>query len=234
MTDAANPVVTPPAADAVVTPPAAAVTPPATTGTLLTSPPATTEGDATKPPADAAAAEAAAKAKADADAAEKAKAEGAPEKYEAFNFGEGVDAPKPEHIEGFSKLARELNLSQAKAQRLVDYQAGLVAEMQAQQQETHAAVLKGWRDASTADKEFGGAKIQENAAIANKALRQFGSPELIEYLKSTGLGDHPELIRAFWRVGQAISEDGHIQGGATSAKRDDRELFYGASMAPKS
>ena len=230
MTDAATPAASDQgsASAAPATPPA---TPDATTTALLTGAAATTPPAADE--AAKAAAEAEAKAKADAEAAEKAKANSAPEKYDAFNFGEGQEV-KPEHVESFSALARELNLSQANAQKLVDYQSKLMQEAGAAQEEQRANLVKTWTEASNTDKEFGGEKLAENLAVANKALQQFGTPELIEFFKTTGLANHPELVRVFTRVGKALGEDGHINGGVTAKANDDRELFYGASMQPKS
>ena len=220
---------TPPPTDAGATPPPA--TPPtadATTGTLLTSDPATTP-----PPTDDVAAKAAAeaKAKADADAAAaKAKAEGAPEKYEAFKFADGV-TPAEADVQQFNTLARELNLSQANAQKLVDYQTTLMQRVEAESAKANAEVLKSWRTAVETDKEIGGSpeKVAEHVAVAKTALTKFGTPELMEFLKG-GLGNHPEIIRAFYKVGKAISEDGHVPGTSGGAgQRSIGQLLFDKS-----
>lgn len=184
-----------------------------TTATLLTGAAAT--GGASTGTDDAAA-----KAAADAAAAAaKAKEvpQGAPERYADFKFAEGFDA-KPDDVTAFGTVARELNLTQEGAQKLVDLQTKMAQAQVEAQQNQHAAMLKGWRDASAADKEFGGANIEANAAIAVKALQQFGTPELTKFLTDTGLGNHPELVRAFYRVGKALGEDKHIAGGVSSGK----------------
>jgi hypothetical protein len=36
-------------------------------------------------------------------------------------------------------------------------------------------------------------------------VREFGTPELFNMLESTGVGDHPEAVRAFARVGKALA-----------------------------
>lgn len=227
MTDATTTVATD-AGSQTAAPAASAVTPDATTATLLTGTQATT------PPATD---DAAAKATAEAKAAEEAKAaaaqQGAPEKYEAFTLPDGFDA-KPEQMEAFGTLARELNLSQANAQKLVTAHTQAFQNFKESQENAYATQIKAWREASAADKEFGGASVDANAAIAIKALQQFGTPELTKYLHETGLGNHPEIVRAFYRVGKALGEDGHIQGGVTAKAKDDRELFYGATMRPTS
>jgi hypothetical protein len=92
------------------------------------------------------------------------------------------------------------------------------------------------REAARTDPEFGGEKFEENLGIAKKALDAFGSPELTEYLQLSGAGNHPEVIRAFVKVGKAISEDrlvspesGHGTGGP---KKSREEVMY-PNMAGK-
>ena len=152
-------------------------------------------------PADAAKTEASAEAKA------------APETYE-FKAPEGRVFDS-EVIAEYSKVAKELNLSQEAAQRVLDAVGPKLAERQAAQIE---AVRNGWADNSKADKEFGGDKLTENLGVAKKALDQFGTAELRSLLNESGLGNHPEVIRFMYRAGKAISEDQLVVGTKGSAK----------------
>lgn len=152
-------------------------------------------------PADAAKTEASAEAKA------------APETYE-FKAPEGR-AFDPEVIAEYSKVAKELNLSQEAAQRVLDSVGPKLAERQAAQIE---AIRNGWAESSKADKEFGGEKLSENLSVAKKALDQFGTAELRALLNESGIGNHPEVIRFMYRAGKAISEDKVITGAAATAK----------------
>lgn len=115
---------------------------------------------------------------------------------------DGMEAD-PATTQRFSAVFKELDLPQEAAQRLVTEQAELVR-----------AQVAGWREASLADKEFGGDKFDENLAVAKRALEKFGTPEFNAWLDRSGLGFHPELIRAFYRAGKAISEDGFVPGRA--------------------
>ena len=74
------------------------------------------------------------------------------------------------------------------------------------------AVTQGWLDQSSSDKEFGGERLDANLAVAKTALDKFGTPELKQLMNQTGLGNHPELIRFFYRAGKAISEDTYVGG----------------------
>lgn len=209
-------------------------------GTLMNAPPADAApaeppapaGDTLMdaPPADAAPAEPADGDKpADAGDKDDAEPEGAPEAYADFTAPEGVELDA-DTLASFKDAAKELNLPQAKAQQLVDMAAGLV---QKQAEASNAAgeqfiakireenagvfalpdVAEAWRTASTTDPEFGGAKLTESLRIASAARDQFASPTLRELLTKSKLGDNPEMIRLFVKVGQAISEDSTVLPG---------------------
>lgn len=164
---------------------------------------------ADKAAADAASAKAAEeKAVADAKAAEeKAKAEGAPEKYEDFKVPEGVVAS--EAVFGEVKaVAKELNLSQAKAQLLVDKLAPAVAKNQIELFNAEVDRVRAeWANASKSDKEVGGDAFEKNRGGANEVLKTFGTPELTALLDESGLSQHPEVLRLLVRVRAAVSED---------------------------
>lgn len=142
-----------------------------------------------------------------ADGEQQAEKPGAPEKYE-FQAPEG-QAFDDAILEAYSEVAKELNLSQDDAQKLLDKVAPV---MHARQQEQIAQVQEGWAEASRADKEFGGDKLDANLGVAKKALDAFASPELKTLLKDTGLGNNPEVIRFMYRAGKAISEDRIVTG----------------------
>ena len=78
------------------------------------------------------------------------------------------------------------------------------------------------------DAEFGGANFDKNAKTAQKAFEAFGSPELKQLLNESGLGSHPELVKAFHRIGQKISEDTMESGsgGAGQRERPIHERMY--------
>jgi len=149
--------------------------------------------------------------------------EGAPEKYEDFTAPEGKSFDG-EILKGFSEAAKEANLSQEKAQAFLNKMSP-VFERRTQEQFT--TLKSEWENASRADKEFGGDKLNENLAIAQKAMTEFGSAELKELLNSSGLGSHPEVIRMFVKAGKAISEDGYVGGRKTGGGvKDPAKIMY--------
>jgi len=145
----------------------------------------------------------------------------APEKYE-FTAPEGT-ALDAEVLAEFEGAARELGMPQAEAQALVDKLAPKIAAraaaaVQAQQAEAVAQISAQWADSAQADKEIGGDALPQSLAHANRALKQFGTPELRSLLEDSKLGNHPEVLRFLARAGKATSEDtAFMSGKATGA-----------------
>lgn len=161
------------------------------------------------------------------EGAEKAqKPEGAPEAYTDFTLPDGVEL-KGETAEAFKGLAKELNLTQDQAQKLADLGAKQAQEGISRQTEMLKAANAEWTAQSQADKEFGGESLHQNLSIARKAMDTFATPELRNLLTESGLGNHPEVIRMFYRTGKAISEDGFVGGRGTRGPKSDTEVFYG-------
>lgn len=153
------------------------------------------------------------------------KPEGAPEKYE-FKPAEGQELDTAA-LEQFEPIARELNLTNEQAQKMVDlYGTKIMPMVQQQQAEAWQKTTEQWAADVKADKEIGGDNLTGNLSAAQRALAQFGTPELKEYLEGTGLGNHPELVKAFVKVGKAMSEDGMVTG-KESGQRSAAEVLYG-------
>lgn len=143
-----------------------------------------------------------------------------PESYD-LQMPEGIELDKAS-AEEFTTIAKELKLDQAAAQKLAD-----IAAKQAQRQvEAHANLVQSWVESVKADKDIGGDKLEENLGIARKALDTFGTPELRDVLNASGLGNHPEVIKAFVKAGKAISEDKFVAGAPKGSDTDPaRKLF---------
>lgn len=143
-----------------------------------------------------------------------------PESYE-LQMPEGIELDKAS-AEEFTAIAKELKLDQATAQKLAD-----VAAKQAQRQvEAHTKLVESWVEQVKSDKDIGGDKLEENLGIARKALETFGTPELRDVLNASGLGNHPEVIRAFLKAGKAISEDRFVQGSPKGADSDPAKKLF--------
>lgn len=142
----------------------------------------------------------------------------APEEYEAFTVPEGVDIA-PEHLEKFTPLLKDLDASQDQAQKLVDLQVALTAEFVTGQEKAWQDQQATWVEAGETDEEFGGAKYDESISVAKSAIRELGGPALMLALEQTKAGSHPEIIRAFYKIGKAMKEDSVTFGGGANASQ---------------
>ena len=134
--------------------------------------------------------------------------EGAPEKYEFNN--EVADAPDvldPEVLTAFGEVAKELDLPQEAAQKVLDKVAPVIQARQAEQVEKARI---DWAEESKSDQEFGGETFETNLEVAKTALNAFGTDPFKQLLSESGLGNHPEVIRFMYRAGKAISEDSYV------------------------
>ncbi|WP_225182159.1 peptidase [Pectobacterium aroidearum] len=160
------------------------------------------------------------------DKQEEKKPEGAPEKYE-FKAAEGqtLDA---DALAVFEPLAKELGLSQENAQKVVDaYASKILPQIQQQQLANWQKTVEGWAETVKADKEIGGDKLTANIGKAQQAMMQFGGDELKQALEETGLGNHPALVKAFVKIGHAMSEDKMLGGGSDGEQLSAAQVLYG-------
>lgn len=118
----------------------------------------------------------------------------------------------------FAEVARGLSLSQDKAQEVINKMAPAIHQAQ---QAQLSALTRQWADESKSDPEFGGSKFLENMGLAKKAFDTFGTPELMRILNASGLGNHKDVIRVFWKIGKEMSVDKiHTGGNARSVTGD--------------
>lgn len=150
----------------------------------------------------------------------------APEKYE-FNAPEGVQLDG-EVMSAFEGVARDLGLPQDKAQSVIDKVAPVLA---ARQTAAFEAVKTEWGNAAKADTEIGGEAFDANLAIAKQGMDALFTPEFTQFLNSTGLGNHPEMIRGCYRYGKTLAQDPGVQGRHSNGKPQDPAKRMYPSMA---
>ena len=141
-----------------------------------------------------------------------------PEKYELkVTEGSLIDSA---HLEKIALFAKERGLSQEQAQMLVERDQAAV--------EQHMNMVKQWKDSVQNDPELGGDNMKEKVELAHRAFKHFASEEFAKELEITGYGNHPELLRAFYKVGKMMGNDKFVvQNSQAGAKRTMEEVFYG-------
>ena len=151
---------------------------------------------------------------------------GKPDAADKYGFKQEWDAEKR-----FAEVAYEANLSDAQAKSLYaffhkigeDQQAQLAEAVKKQAEETDAALKK----------EFGN-KVSEKMEQYTKGLKAFASDSIFSQLEQTGLAYHPDFVKMFIKIGEALGEsrtvlgDGKAPtGGITSARDGGTFSFFG-------
>lgn len=139
-----------------------------------------------------------------------------PETYAFKELPEGY-AVSDQQLAEVSPLFKELGLTQEQADKLVAFDAKRALAAEQAGLEQRQGLVTGWEKSLREDADFGGANFDANVGVAQKALAQFGTPELSTMLKESGLGSHPEVVRLFHRIGQQLAE-GQLHSGAAPVK----------------
>lgn len=142
---------------------------------------------------------------------------GAPEKYE-FKAPEGRTLDQPT-LDKAMPLFKELNLSQAGADKLVGFYNDLVDAAREANTEAYKTMRAEWRTALEKDPEIGG-KLPEVKETIGRMYDAIGKPELVkefrEVMDVTGAGDHPAFAKIFFALAQAYTEGKVVKGGGPS------------------
>ena len=140
---------------------------------------------------------------------------GTPEKAEDYQLSapEGFEGYNQDLSDWFREAAHDAKMPASQAQRLHDKfvehhisQMEEAIKLQTEQSEKWTSELK---------KEYGTA-FDERVSAARKAIRTFGSDELMQALNQSGLGDHPAFVRAFAKIGMELGTGPQMKDAETS------------------
>jgi len=130
-----------------------------------------------------------------------------PEKYADFTVPEGMEIDQ-ELLGEANPLFKELELSQVKAQKVIDlYASKILPAIMKKQADTWTATVDGWKASLKTDKEIGGDKYDASMKDALRVVNTLGTPELKKLFNDYSLGDHPEIVRVFARMASNLKED---------------------------
>lgn len=113
---------------------------------------------------------------------------------------------------------KDLKCSKENAEKIVAAGAEIFNKAIKGQADAYAQKVKSWEEEVKADEVLG---KEENIAIANRAVIEFGNERLTKEIIEAGLGNHPAFVRFCYSVGKAIGED-HVITATGSAKASNR------------
>jgi hypothetical protein len=144
-----------------------------------------------------------------------------PEKYE-FAMPDGIELDAT-LVAKFDPIARELGLSQDGAQKL----ATMYAEQQQEQANAWANQVQEWGKQAQADPVLVAGGFDANLGLAKAAFSRYADAEAAEVLDTSGLGNHPAILRMFLKLAQATKEDAPPSGhDSTRPVRTPAERMY--------
>jgi len=153
---------------------------------------------------------------------------GRPEKADGYEVPtENMPAEVPvngELVGKFFEEAHRIGLNKQQAAAIIRWQTTLQQEQMGVYEQQNTEALQTAE--ATMRKEFGNA-YDEKISMAQGAVMRFGGDELVKMLNDTGLGNSPEIIRAFSNIAKAISNDEVIGGGG-------RQTFMSSPSEAKS
>jgi hypothetical protein len=149
---------------------------------------------------------------------------------------EAVELKLPEHslldasaVERISAYAKQKGLDNTQAQMLLERESEAVSQFRADQESALKTKATEWKAELLKDQEFGGEAFAKNAELAKRALQKYADPSFVEVLESTGLGNHPALVKMLYRIGKAQAEDSFVNPSAHGAQNKDiADVFYGS------
>lgn len=164
---------------------------------------------------------------------------GAPESYDFKNLElpEGVQYNE-EYGNKFASVAKELNLSQKSANKLINVYVDILksqsenvpeALKEIKKQQVEADVAE-WDKLLNQDTEIGNGneeKINQYMDKANIGYKAFASEGLKKVLSERGLTHNPDVIKLFYKLSDLTGEDGIIFGSNKEKDLTPAQILYG-------
>lgn len=111
-----------------------------------------------------------------------------------------------------------------KAQKLFDMHVAAITKHATDSYEAFTKLQTDWQATVKADKELGGANFDAMQSTIAKAIDAIGGAEAAKIREGfvvTGAGNQPEVVRMFYRMAKALTEGGHVAGGALASGTKD-------------
>jgi len=158
------------------------------------------------------------------------KALGVPEKPTDYEFPkrEGVEHD-PKMVEFGRNVFHQANLSKDQAKIISQAWDGFVEGVVTADLKTKE---KSLNEANQKLKADWGPNFDKNMEITKRAFTKFSNQEFTTFLESTGVGNHPVLVKTFYEIGKAMGEDTGISGSLPANAQIKEGIIYDKSPPP--
>jgi hypothetical protein len=159
----------------------------------------------------------------------------APQEYSEFQVPEGATLDGQSAAE-FKGLAKELDLTQEQAQKLLDFGGGKLRAQVEAPYKLWAETQAKWQAEVKADPEIGGTKFEQSIKDAAQVFVPGESNPFVgsdaeakalrEALNMTGAGNNPAIVKMFVKMGKMLSEPGGLSGNPVKDGREFLNKMY--------
>jgi hypothetical protein len=146
-----------------------------------------------------------------------------PEKYE-FKLPDGYVADEALSAEA-QAFFKEHKMSPAQAQAAIDMH-GKILSMQSKQ---WLDTVKSWGEAAKADPVLTKGGFDQTMGVVGSTVGEYGDAEFRALMNSTGVGNHPAMLRFIAKLGAAVGEGKAPAGGGGGGAQveDAASVLYG-------
>jgi hypothetical protein len=150
----------------------------------------------------------------------------APAEYAEFKLPEGVQFDES-GMSDFKSFAKEQDLTQEQAQKVLEFGAGQLKEWLSAPYKTWNEMQTKWQAEVKADPEIGGTKFEQSIKDASLVFTAGESNPFVssaeeaqalrQALNTTGAGNNPAMVKLFVKMGRLLSEPGPLSGNPNLA-----------------
>ena len=151
---------------------------------------------------------------------------GRPETPDGYNFG---TEPGDNRLDFFKDAVHKIGLTQDQATNMLQLYAAVENEQSKASDRANADFAV---ESQIELKREWGVDYDSKIDMAQRAFAQFATPEFSKIMDETGIGNHPELLKAFSKVGEAMGDDklvvgaGRAVGMSPQQAKEEIESLY--------
>ena len=151
---------------------------------------------------------------------------GRPETPDGYNFG---TEPGDNRLDFFKDAVHKIGLTQDQATNMLQLYAAVENEQSKASDRANADFAV---NSQIELKREWGVDYDSKIDMAQRAFAQFATPEFSKIMDETGIGNHPELLKAFSKVGEAMGDDklvvgsGRAVGMSPQQAKEEIESLY--------
>ena len=145
-----------------------------------------------------------------------------PEAYD-FKMPEGFESDEGV-MTSVEQFAKDNKLSVGAAAQLSEIAGNLIVSLNGSRETQFETVKEGWLESAKTDPEIG-ADISKGAeSVAARAFNTIATPEMKALVDQYGIGNHPEMLRMFYRLSSLMGDDKMLMSGTGAGGGSDNSV----------